>query len=250
MKKHIMIMLVAAVLLLSVTAYISGCSAENKTEELDELLQQKAEDEQPMIKDEQPITEENAEGRDDVFVSVWPDELPKNEISEFSPDGGRPIQYKIEAEPGKWTVDFDYTSMYLYDFPDPEPVFHNFGNAFVHDIKAIYFKYDKLTSADGIDKQVAISREDFDSFINAVIEAGYTDNSERTERTYYCEKYGVGITIALADVFPFADDDDRLRAYPTEADCCYVKLQLIDPDYVMDLEQIKAEEYQKWLEKQ
>ena len=248
--KKLMIMLVAAVLLLSVTAYISGCSEENKTDEIDTLLQTKAEDEQPMIKDEQPITEENDECRDDVFVSVWPDELPKNEISEFSPDDGRPIQYKIEVEPGKWTVDFDYTSMYLYDFPDPEPVFHNFGNAFVHDIKAIYFKYDKLKkSEDGADVKEEISREDFDSFINAVIEAGYTDKGERTEKTYYCEKYGVGITIALADVFPFADDYEKLRAYPTEVDCCYVKLQLIDPDYVMDLEQIKAEEYQKWLEK-
>jgi hypothetical protein len=247
--KKIIIMLFVSVFLLSIAACISGCSDENNTEELDTLLQTKDDNSKGSSDEQQTIEDNTEESDDDIFVSVWPDELPKNEISEFSPDGGRPIQYKIEAEPGKWTVDFDYTSMYLYDFPDPEPVFHNFGNAFVHDIKAIYFKYDKLTSADGIDKKVAISRDDFDSFINAVIEAGYTDNSERTERTYYCEKYGVGITIALADVFPFADDDDRLRAYPTEADCCYVKLQLIDPDYVMDLEQIKAEEYQKWIEK-
>ncbi|MBR5721196.1 MAG: hypothetical protein IKX78_01790, partial [Clostridia bacterium] len=164
---------------------------------------------------------------------------------------GRPVTFNVEIEPGKWAAEFYYSSMYLYDFPDPEPDFHKFGNTFINadEKKIIYFKYDKLKKSDeGADVREDISREDFDSFINAVIEAGYTDKFERTETTYYCVKYGVGITIALADVFPFADDDEKLRAYPTEVDCCYVKLQLIDPDYEMNLEEIKAAEYQKWLE--
>ena len=138
--KKLMIMLVAAVLLLSVTAYISGCSEENKTDEIDTLLQTKAEDEQLMIKDEQPITEENDEGRDDEFVSVWPDELPKNKTNEMFPDSGRPIQYWIEIEPGKWTPDYDYTSMYLYDFPVPVPYFNQFGRSFLLEKKNHYFQ--------------------------------------------------------------------------------------------------------------
>ena len=244
------IMIIVPVLLLSIIFCGSGCSNENNTEDLDTLLQTKDDDSKGSSDEQQTIKDNTEESDDDIFVSVWPDELPKNETSEMFPDSGRPIQYWIEIEPGKWTPDYDYTSMYLYDFPDPVPYFNQFGRSFLLEKKIIIFKYSKLSRTDdGIDETVAITKEDFDLFIDNLIAADYTDNSERTETTYYCEKYGVGITIVLADVFPFADDDEKLRAFPTGVDCCYVRLQVIDPDYVMDLEQIKAEEYQKWLEK-
>ena len=225
--------------------FFCSCSSDNTPTDIKKLLQDK---ETVTVIGNEATTEQTV--LNDEFVSVWPDELPKNKTNEMFPDSGRPIQYWIEIEPGKWTPDYDYTSMYLYDFPDPVPYFNQFGRSFLLEKKIIIFKYSKLSRTDdGIDETVAITKEDFDLFIDNLIAADYTDNSERTETTYYCEKYGVGITIVLADVFPFADDDEKLRAFPTGVDCCYVRLQVIDPDYVMDLEQIKAEEYQKWLEK-
>lgn len=243
------IMIIVPVLLLSIIFCGSGCSNENNTEDLDTLLQTK-DDDSKLSSDEQQTIEDNT-GENDVFVSVWPDEFPVAEMNGHVFNDGRPIAFYYEISPGQWTAEYKYESMYLYDFPNPEPYFHQFGHTFINteEKKIIYFKYDKLLEEDGIDKKGAISKEEFDSFISAVIEAGYTDNSERTEKTYYCEKYGVGITIVLTNDFPFADDDPRLRPFPTAVDCCYVKLQLIDPDYVMNLEQIKAEEYRKWLEK-
>ncbi|MBQ6051975.1 MAG: hypothetical protein IJL30_01660 [Clostridia bacterium] len=247
--KKLTIMIIVSVLLLSIIFCGSGCSNENNTEDLDTLLQTKDDGSKGLF-DEQQIIEDNP-GENDVFVSVWPDEFPVAEMNGHVFNDGRPIAFYYEISPGQWTADFKYESMYLYDFPDPVPYFNQFGRSFLLEKKIIIFKYNKLSRTDdGIDETVAITKEDFDLFIDNLIAADYTDNSERTETTYYCEKYGVGITIALADVFPFADDDEKLRAFPTGVDCCYVKLQLIDPDYVMDLEQIKAEEYQKWLEKQ
>ncbi len=226
--------------------FFCSCSSDNTPTDIEKLLQDK---ETVTVIGNEATSEQTV--LNDEFVSVWPDELPKNETSEMFPDSGRPIQFWIEIEPGVWTVYYDYTSMYLYDFPDPEPYFHNFGKSFLDEKKIIIFKYDKIkTSEDGIDEKDAISKDDFDLFIDNLILAGYTDNSERTETTYYCEKYGVGITIVLTNEFPFVEDDPKLHPYVTAVDCCYVRLQLIDPDYVMDLEQIKAEEYQKWLEKQ
>ncbi len=242
------IMIIVPVLLLSIIFCGSGCSNENNTEDLDTLLQTKDDGSKGLF-DEQQIIEDNPV-ENDVFVSVWPDELPESYMNGVHVYDGRPVTFYTEVKPGEWVGEWYYSSMYLYDFPDPEPYFHNFGKSFLDEKKIIIFKYDKIkTSEDGIDEKDAISKEDFDLFIDNLILAGYTDNSERTETTYYCEKYGVGITIVLADVFPFADDDEKLRAFPTGVDCCYVRLQLIDPDYEMDLEELKAEEYRKWLEK-
>ena len=247
--KKLMIMLVVSVFLLSLIACVSGCSEENKTDEIDTLLQTKAEDEQPMIKDEQPITEENDEGRDDVFVSVWPDELPETNFNGEITRRGRPVQFNYEIEPGYWTSEWLYSSMYLYDFPDPAQFFHRFGYSAVLDINAIHFYYNNVIEEDGsLPVHIDITKEEFASYIEKVKEAGYTDNSRQTETSYYCEKYGVGITIVLAKDFPWVDEDPRLEFFG-DSDSIYVQLQLIDPDYVMDLEQIKAEEYNNWLAK-
>lgn len=236
--------LIALLLTLYVLFCTAGCSPDEEPMDLDDLLKMKE------ISSEENTTEETETSADTgEFVSVWPDELPLN------PDSSsiRPIQYMIEINPGEWTTVWDYTSMYLYDFPDPEPVFHQWGHSLLNEanMKAIYFKYSKLEKMEDESEDtedVSLTNDDFKWFIDTIIAAGYTENSERTETSYYCEKYGVGITVILSDVFPFTEDDSRFRAYNPQRDCCYVRLQLIDQDYEMDLEAIKAEEYRKWLE--
>ncbi len=110
--------------------FFCSCSSDYNPTDIENLLREKKSD--TVIS-----SEENTEQilLNDEFVSVWPDELPKNETSEMFPDSGRPIQFWIEIEPGVWTVYYDYTSMYLYDFPDPEPYFHNFGKSFLDEKK-------------------------------------------------------------------------------------------------------------------
>ena len=222
-----------------------GCNSDDNPKDIEDLLNRKAQD--TVVTDEE-IAEDTS--LNDEFLSVWPDELPESYMNGVHVYDGRPVTFYTEVKLGEWVGEWYYSSMYLYDFPDPEPDFHKFGTAFLYEKKEVIFKYNKQKE-DEFGEYVTeeISGEDFDAFIDALTEAGYTDNAERTETTYYCEKYGVGITIVLSNDFPFVEDDPKFHPYPTPVDCCYVKLQLIDPDYVMDLEQIKAEEYRKWLEK-
>ncbi|MBQ6051978.1 MAG: hypothetical protein IJL30_01675 [Clostridia bacterium] len=220
-----------------------SCSTDTKPSEIENLLSDKK------------VSETNSNTPDvihddNVFVSVWPDELPETNFNGEITRRGRPVQFNYEIEPGYWTSEWLYSSMYLYDFPDPAQFFHRFGYSAVLDINAIHFYYNNVIEEDGsLPVHIDITKEEFASYIEKVKEAGYTDNSRQTETSYYCEKYGVGITIVLAKDFPWVDEDPRLEFFG-DSDSIYIQLQLIDPDYVMDLEQIKAEEYQKWLEKQ
>jgi len=222
----------------------SGCSpVEQPVQDIDTLLQGKTDSE-----NENEAEPENDSVLKDDFVSVWPDELPTMIYNESRHDGVRPIEFQTEINPGEWISEFTYESMYLYDFPDPEQFFHRFGRSFVLDKKVLHFYYDQIIEKeDGSEERTDITQDEFRSFVEVLKEAGYDENSVQTEFSYYCEKYGVGIWIVLAKDFPWIKDDERL-AYRASNDVCYVRLQLIDPEYEMDLEAIKAEEYKRWLE--
>ena len=226
------------ILLLSVC---SGCSpSEQPVQDIDNLFQEKTDSE-----NENEAEPENDSVSKENFVSVWPDEVPVSN----GPDELRPIIFLIEINPGEWVGEYGYDSMYLYDFPDPEQFFHRFGRSFVRDKNVIHFYYDQsIEKEDGTDEITDITQDEFRSFIEVLNEAGYNENSEQTETSYYCEKYGIGIQIVLSKDFPWVEDDERL-VYHTSHDACYVRLQLIDPEYEMDLEAIKAEEYNRWLKK-
>ena len=231
--------------LLLILCFSSGCTTNNESKSIEELLIEKKEQEE--IK-EPTENHDNIIAEDEEFVSVWPEELPKSEMNGVVVKEERPIGFNYEVSPGVWTTKFNYESMYLYDFPDPELYFRKYGNSMVEKFRAIHFYYAKeIEKADGTTELCGISREEFKSFIDVLKEAGYTDNSNQTETSYYCERYGVGISVVLSNEFPWGDQDPRLPFY-TDYDSCFIQIQVIDPDYVMDIEAIKAEEYRKWLE--
>ena len=172
------------ILLLSVC---SGCSpSEQPVQDIDNLLQEKTDSE-----NENEAEPENDSVSKDDFVSVWPDELPVSN----RPDGLRPIGFEIEISPGRWTTEFKYESMYLYDFPDPLECFdYKCRSSFVDAVKAIYFAY-RNEDENGQDRDISV--EEFKEFVDVVKKYGYTDNSVETETSYYCEKYGVGVVISF-----------------------------------------------------
>ncbi|MBO5036250.1 MAG: hypothetical protein J6D42_04135 [Clostridia bacterium] len=173
---------------------------------------------------------------DGHFVSFWPDELSEEDRAELL------SRNKGDTASG-WL-----RALFLYDFPDPEDYFDCVTQrTYVGAIDTIYFAL-RNTDENLYDKSV--TAEEFKEYIDAVKAVGYNEKSVETETSYYCEKFGVSVSIILGNEFPWADDDYRLRADKSQFTDCYIRVQLIDPDYVFDLEAIKAEEYQRWLDSQ
>ena len=169
------------------------------------------------------------------FVSLWPDELPDGDRAERL---SRCNFSKISA----WL-----RALFLYDFPDPEDYFNRMSQATY--IGAIDTFYLNMRNSDENYCEKSVTIEEFKEYIDAVKAVGYDENSVETETSYYCEKFGVSVSIVLGNEFPWADDDYRLRADKSQFTDCHIRVQLIDPDYVFDLDAIKAEEYNRWLKK-
>ena len=171
---------------------------------------------------------------DGHFVSLWPDELPDENRSD------------LLSSFGSLSVSKSLNNLFLFDFPKPEDYFKcQSQSTYVGVIDTIYYAYQNV---DENNYDVSLSPEEFKEYVDAVKAAGYTDAAIETETSYYCEKYGVSVSIVLGNEFPWADDDYRLRADKSQFTDCHIRVQLIDPDYEFDLDAIKAEEYQRWLD--
>ncbi|MBQ4627571.1 MAG: hypothetical protein IJB44_00685, partial [Clostridia bacterium] len=168
------------------------------------------------------------------FVSLWPNELPDGDRAERL---SRCNFSKISA----WL-----RALFLYDFPDPEDYFNRMSQATY--IGAIDTFYLNMRNSDENHYDKSVTAEEFKEYVDAVKAVGYNENCVETETSYYGEQYGVSVSIILGNEFPWADDDYRLRADKSQFTDCHIRVQLIDPDYVFDLDAIKEEEYQRWLD--
>lgn len=166
------------------------------------------------------------------FVSVWPDELPDEDRAE-----------RLSRCNGD-TASSWLRSLFLFDFPDPEKYFdHMSQRTYVGAIDTIYFAL-RNTDENNYDRSVTV--EEYKEYVDAVKAVGYNENCVETETSYYGEQYGVSVSIIFGNEFPWTDDDYRLRAYKSQFTDCYIRVQLIDPDYVLNLVQIKNEEYRRY----
>lgn len=118
---------------------------------------------------------------------------------------------------------------------------------YVNAIDTIYFV---LRNSDENNYDKSVTAEEFKEYVDAVKAVGYDENSVETETSYYGEQYGVCVSIILGNEFPWTDEDYRLNAYKSQFDDCYIRIQLVDPDYVFELVKIKNEEYRRWYEMQ
>lgn len=173
---------------------------------------------------------------DGHFVSLWPDELPDGDRAEN-------LSHNKKSTSAAWL-----RALFLFDFPDPDDYFDCMTQrTYVGAIDTIYFVYHN-SDENHYDKSV--TAEEFKEYIDAVKAVGYDENSVETETSYYCEKFGVSVSIVLGNEFPWADDDYRLRADKSQFTDCHIRVQLIDPDYAFDLVAIKNEEFKRWHEMQ
>ena len=178
----------------------------------------------------------------DEFVSLWPDELP---------DEKRPVYVFYGKGPkGQLTQDdvsFTHLNFFLYDFPDPALYFPIAGGnkTFIAEKGSLYFLCCFSEDSD-------VTQEQFDGYVSWLQKAGYTNDEVIPDlNSYHCERYGVSIDLELTDVFPWTDDDEKLEIFrhtKTSHKVVYMKFQMIDNEYQLDLEVIKTEEYERYLE--
>jgi len=94
-----------------------------------------------------------------------------------------------------------------------------------------------------------VTNEQFDGYVSWLQKAGYTNDELIPDSdSYHCEKYGVSIDLELAYEFPWSGEDERIHVPKNGKVNVYIRIELIDPDYQFDLEAIKAEEYERYLE--